>query len=115
MQARPNLPDRPSPTFTNAPKPLAAPRAVALYTLAFSMTAGSTTTCSDFAKRLNLQPASITSSKNTNTTSLEQQVAVVASKPSWLETTIDELLAQVPEEEWAKVPARYVADIDKRM
>jgi hypothetical protein len=45
----------------------------------------------------------------------DKRVAVVAPQSSWLETTIDRLLAQMPDAEWEKVPDRHVADIDKRM
>jgi hypothetical protein len=32
-----------------------------------------------------------------------------------LERTIDKLLAQVPDDEWDKLPPLYIADIDQRL
>ena len=109
-----SLAENPQPTVTVAPRLIPIPHAAAFYTLAFSITMGSTATSADYLRGLRLNPASITSPKSTNTTSLQPQVAIVRPT-SWLESTIDALLASVPDEEWAKVPDRYVANIDKRM
>ena len=104
-----------SPTITFSPRPPAIPQlALAASALALSITLASTATASDFSARLTLMSPSINSSKNTNAVSLLQQVAVIP-EPSWLETTIDRLLAQVPDDEWDKLPPLYVSDIDKRM
>jgi hypothetical protein len=103
------------PTTTFSPSTPTIPQvARAASDLAFSITAGSTAATFDISGRFNLMPASISSPKNTNTISLQQQVAVVP-KPSWLERTIDRLLAQVPDDEWDKLPPLYVADLDQRM
>lgn len=104
-----------SPTVTiPSSAPTIPPLALAASALALSIAVGSTAVTSDFSGRLNLVPASTSSPKNTNTISLQQQVVVVP-EPSWLETTIDKLLAQVPDDEWDKLPPLYVADIDQRM
>lgn len=102
------------PTVTMPPQPITILQAAAAYPLAFSITLAATAAMSDLS-RLNLLPASVASPKNTNTISLEQQIPVVVSQSSWLETIIDRLLAQIPDSEWDKVPAIYVADIDQRM
>jgi hypothetical protein len=115
MQSQPNLSERASPTITASDRLIPIPHAAALCTLAFSITLGSTAASSDYMKRMNLKSASIASSTSTNTTSLQQHVSIVPPKTSWLEGTIEALLAEIPDEEWAKVPDIYVADMDNRM
>jgi hypothetical protein len=107
----------PEPTYTSRPAhilPALTPASIYV-TLAISLTAGSTESASDFMDGVTLQPAAVTSPRNTNTTSLQQQVAAVAPKASWLSSKIDELLAQVPEHAWADVPDISVDDLDARM
>ena len=112
-----SIPPRPEPTYTSPSQQRQAPRGpgAVYFGLALSLTAVSTATSSDLLERVTLQPVSVRTPRDTNTTSLQQRVAVMPSKPSWLETTIDELLAQIPVDAWDKVPERHVADIDKRM
>src|SRR5947209_6942771 len=110
-----SLAEQPTPTVTTPARALALPRSVALYTLALSITAGSTAAYSDYSKDLNLKHAAIYGPNTTNATSLEPLVPVVTAKPSWLESTIDALLGDFPEEEWANVPDIFVADVDRRM
>jgi hypothetical protein len=88
---------------------------VADYTLAFSISTHSTGAGADYTKRLSLPPASIASPKNTNTTALEQTIATAAPTPSWLETTVDALLAATPEEAWSKPPKKRLSDLDKHL
>ena len=110
-----SLPGEAPPTLTVPSRSYPFQYSAAVYTLAFSITAGSTGTCADYTKRVSLAPASIASPKNTNTTALEQKVATVAATPSWLETTIDALLAATPEEAWSKPPKKKLADLDKHL
>jgi hypothetical protein len=95
--------------------PYRLPYGAAVYSLAFSITAASTGTCADYTARLTLPPASIASAGSTNTTSLEQKAAMVALTPSWLEITIDALLAATPEEAWLKPLEKKPSELDKRL
>jgi hypothetical protein len=81
----------------------------------FSISAASTATCGDYSTRLTLPPASVTSAGSTNTTAIEQKAAIVAPTPSWLETTIDALLAATPEEAWSRPLEKELSDLDKHL
>jgi hypothetical protein len=112
-----SLPAVPKPTYTlpGAYWPATRVRASAYVTLVMSVTATSTVVTSDLISRINLQPASVGSPHETNTTSLEQGVAAVAPEPSWLETTIDEILAGIPDEAWTKARRKKIANLDKHL
>jgi hypothetical protein len=88
----------------------------AVHALAFSITVGSTATCADYMKRVNLAPASVASPNGTNITSLEQpMLAVTAQDESWLEKTIDSILADIPDEVWAQPRTKKLADLNKHL
>ena len=90
------------PAVTFAPALRRVQYHTAVHALAFSITVGSTATCADYMKRVNLAPANVASPSSTNTTSLEQSVlTVTAPGQSWLEKTINSILADIPDEVWA--------------
>lgn len=110
------LPDTPSPTVTIPSRTFSVPRTVALYTtFAFSITAASTALSVDYKRQLSLKPASISDASATNTTLLEQQIEIVSPKTSWLEGTISALMADFTDEELARIPDKFVSQIDKNM
>jgi hypothetical protein len=110
-----SLPDEAPPSLTVPSRPYRLPYSAAIYSLAFSISAASTATCGDYVTRLTLPPASITTAGSTNSTALKQEAAVVAPTPSWLETTIDALLAATPDEAWSRPPKKKLADLDKHL
>lgn len=109
------IPDEAPPSLTVPSRPYRLQYSAAVYTLAFSITAAATGTHADYTAHLTLPPASTASAGSTNTTSLEQKVAIVAPAPSWLETTIDALLAATPEDAWLKPLEKKLSDLDKHL
>jgi hypothetical protein len=111
-----DLPQNPLPTFTGPAHGASLPKRVALYTtLAFSISAASTALSADYENLVNLKPATITETGSTNTVILEQYVAVVPAKISWLESTIFELMSDMTPDIIANTPDKFIADIDKHM
>lgn len=110
------LPEIPSPTVTIPSRAFSVPRTAALYTtLALSISSASTALSADYERLLNLKPATISDASATNTTLLEQQIEVVPPKKSWLEDTISALMADFTDEELAKIPDKFVSQIDKNI
>ena len=109
-----NLERKAPPTVTRPwPQPSLGYNA-ALYTLAFTITVGSTVAHEDYHKRLSIGPASLTAAPDrTNTVSFEEKVA--GAGESWLAKMIDELHANIPDNAWDDVPDTSKYDIDNML
>lgn len=79
----------------------------AVCSLALSITAGSTVTHADYTKRVSLAPAVFRPCDDTTATWEWGR-----TKTDWLNTTVDAMLAQVPEEAWADVPDTSLIEDD---
>ena len=83
----------------------------AVYTLAFTITVGSTVPHEDYRKRMSIGPASLVAAADrTNAISFEGKAE--SAGESWLAKTIAEMHANIPDKAWDDVPDTSKIDID---
>jgi hypothetical protein len=87
---------------------------VSTYTLALTLTIGSTVAHEDYSKRMSIGPASLMASPDrTNTVSFQQ--GIVSAGESWLAKTIAEIHANIPDNAWDDVPDTSKFEIDSML
>jgi hypothetical protein len=114
MQLNLNL-ERNSPPTVTRPWPLPSlSYSAAVYTLAFTITVGSTVPHEDYRKRMSIGPASLMAAPDrTNSVSFEEKAA--SASKSWLAQTITEIHANIPANAWDDVPDTSKFDIDNML